>query len=665
MGRFLLLFVCTILLSQFVVAEIIINKQPDEIYSLGDIIPVPATVKSVTDISGIFEMNIICNGLEINFYKNGVSLAAGEEKRLEPSLVLMRNVIGELKGTCKIKSILGDEFVLTDEFKVSDSIDVYPDFEQTEFNPGENTLIEGSSVKENGKDVNGFIEMEIVEGNNSILTHLETINNGFFSLNITFPGDLKAGDYVMRLNAHEEDLGGGITNKGFSSTNIVIKQVPTSLEILFEDSEIDPGESINVKAILHDQTGEKIASTSFITIKDDKNKIHEQLEMATDEFLEFPIPYNQPPAEWVVVAVSNKLTSEAKFTIMEKEDVRVEIMNKTIEITNIGNVIYNKTVLVKIGYKSLNIDVLLGVDKSQKYILSAPDGKYEVEVIADEESISKEVMLTGKSVDIRKASSRVGSLVRFPIVWIFIIAILGFIAFIVFKRGYKKSFIGYIGSKIPKKNNSEKSFPLKKNSLVKTGNKAEISLSIKGDKQNVSVVALKIKNLQKLQSKEGSAEETIQKIITATGESKAAVYENNNELFFLLCPTKTRTFRNEKEALKLARKIKDILEDHNKKFKQTIEFGISLNYGTIIAKQEKDVLKFMSMGTLMGTAKKVSSLAENEILLGEKMNEKMRSEVKTIRHQRGNIHVYSIKEIKDSEGNKKFIKSFMDRIEGK
>ena len=665
MRRFLLLFACLILLSQFAAAEIIINKQPDEIYSLGDIIPIPATVKSVTDISGIFEMNIICNGLEVNFYKNGVSLAAGEEKRLEPSLVLMRNVIGELKGTCKIKSILGDEFVLTDEFKVSDLIEIHPDFEQTEFDPGENTLIEGSSVKENGKDVNGFIEMEIIEGNNSILTHLETINNGFFSLNITFPGDLGAGDYVMRLNAHEEDLGGGITNKGFSSTNIVIKQVPTSLEILFEDSEIDPGENINVKAILHDQTGEKIASTSFITIKDNKNKIHEQLEMATDEFLEFPIPYNQPPAEWVVVAVSNKLTSEAKFTITEKEDVKVEIMNKTIEITNIGNVIYNKTVLVKIGYKSLNIDVLLEVDKSQKYILSAPDGNYDVEVIADEESISKEVMLTGKSVDIRKASSRVGSLVRFPIVWIFIIAILGFIAFIVFKRGYKKSFIGYIGSKIPKKNNREKSLPLKKNSLVKTGNKAEISLSIKGDKQNVSVVALKIKNLQKLQSKEGSAEETIQKIITATGESKAAVYENNNELFFLLCPTKTRTFRNEKEALKLARKIKDILEDHNKKFKQTIEFGISLNYGTIIAKQEKDVLKFMSMGTLMGTAKKVSSLAENEILLGEKMNEKMRSEVKTIRHQRGNIHVYSIKEIKDSEGNQKFIKSFMDRIEGK
>lgn len=665
MRRLLLLFVCVILLSQFAAAEIIINKQPDEVYSLGDIIPIPTTVKSVTDISGIFQMNLICNGHETNFYKNGVSLASGEEKRLEPSLVLMKNVVGELKGTCKIKAILGIDFILTNEFEISDLISIQTDFEQIEFNPGENVLFEGSAVKENGKDVNGFIEMAIMDGNNSILTHLETINNGFFSMNITFPGDMKAGAYLMKLNAHEEDLEGETTNNGFSDMNILIKQVPTSLEVLFENSEVEPGESINVKAILHDQTGEKIASTSFITIKDDRDKIHEQLEMATDEFLEFPIPYNEAPTDWVVVAVSNKLTAEANFVILEKEDVKVEIINKTVEITNMGNVLYNKTILVKIGNKSLNIDVFLDVDKSQKYILSAPDGEYQVEIIADEESISETVILTGKSVDIKKASSKVGSLVRFPLVWIFIIAILGFIAFMVFKKGYKKSFIGYIGSKIPKKNKSEKSLPLKKNSLVRTGCRAELSLSIKGDKQNVSLVALKIKNLQNLQSKEGSTEETIQKIVDAAEGSKAAVYENYNELFFILCPTKTRAFKNERTALNLAKKIKGILEDHNKKFKQTIEFGISLNYGTIIAKREGNVLKFMSMGTLMGTAKKVSSLANNEILLGEKMNEKMRSEVKTTRHQKGNIHVYSIKEIKDVEGNKKFVRSFLERIDKK
>ena len=665
MRKLVFLLACVILLSQFAAAEIIINQQPKEVYSLGNVIPVPTTIKSIIDISGIFQMDLICDGHEINFYKNGVSLASGEERRFEPSLVLTRNVIGELKGTCKIKSILGDDFVLTNEFKVSDFIEIRAEFEKLEFDPGENVLIEGGALKENGENVNGFIDLSIIEGNDSISDHLETINNGFFSINFTFPSDMKAGPYSLRLNAYEEDLAGETTNNGLIFQSIMIRQIPTSLEILFENSEVEPGTNLRVKVILHDQTGEKIPSTSFITIKDEKDKILEQIEKPTDEFLEFPILYNEPPGEWEVVAVSNKLTTKANFEILEKEDVKIEIINKTVTITNMGNIPYNKTVLVKIGNESLNIDVYLKVDDSQKYILSAPDGEYQVKVIADEESALAEVVLTGSSVDIRKASSRVGSLVRYPIVWVFIIAILGFIAFIVFKKGYKKSFIGYVGSKLPKKKSDEKGLPLKKDSLVDTRNKAELSLSIKGDKQNVSLVALKVKNLKEIQSQKGNAEETLQKIINTAEGRKAAIYENYNELFFILCPTKTRTFRNEKTALNLAQKIKDILTNHNKLFKQKIEFGISLNYGTIIAKQEKDVLKFMSMGTLMATSKKVSSLANNEILLSEKMNEKMRSEVKTTKHEKGKISVYSIKEIRNTEENKKFVRSFLDRIEGK
>ncbi len=665
MGKIIFFLAFMFLLTQFTSAEIIINQQPKEIYSLGDIIPVPATVKSITDVSGIFQMNLICDGHEINFYKNGISLSSGEEKRLEPSLVLTRNVIGELKGTCKIKSLLGEDFTLTNEFKISDLINIQATLEKPEFNPGEYLVIEGDALKENGGDVNGFIELSIIQGNNSILNQLGTINNGFFSINVTLPNEMGAGAYFLRLDAHEEDLGGEITNKGPTTLNLMIKQVPTSLEVLLEDSNVEPGTDLRVKAILHDQTGEKIESTSFLTIKDTNDKILEQVERPTDEFLEFLVAYNEQPGEWTVFAVSNKLTGEASVEILEKEDVKIEIINKTITITNIGNVPYNKTVLVKIGNESLNIDVFLKVDDDQKYTLSAPDGKYDVEVIAEEGSALENVALTGKSIDIKKASNRVVSLVKYPLVWIFIIAVMGFVIFLVFKKGYKKSFIGHMGSKIPKRKNGENSLPLKKNSLVQTKSKAEISLSIKGDKQNTSLVTFKVKNLKEIQSKKNQAEETIQKIVKIAEESKAAVYESYNEIFFIVCPTKTRTFRNEKIALNLAQKIKGILDNHNKVFKQKIEFGISLNYGTIIAKQEKDVLKFMSLGTLMTTAKKISSLSKNNVLLSEKMNDRLRSEVKTTKHKEGKIPVYSIKEIKNTEENKKFVRSFLDRIEGK
>ena len=662
---FLLMFV--ILSACFISAglvEIIITQQPNQIYNLGDTILIPVTIKSSIDISGSFQMDLICSGHQVDFYKNGVGLSAGEEKRMEPFLVLTKNLIGELRGDCKIKGVFEEDYVLTNEFKISELINLQIINEETEFNPGESILIKGEAIKENGENVNGFIGLEIIlDGASENINQLETINNGFFSINISFQEDMKAGQYLVKLNAYERNFMGEETNKGFTDFNILIKQVPTNLEVVFENSEVEPGTNLKVKAILHDQTGEKIESSAIMTIKNEEDTILEQIEKSTDEFFEFPIVYNELPAEWIVFAVSNKLTGEATLKIKEKESLKVELINKTVTITNIGNVFYNKSVLIKIGNKSLNRDVALGIDEVQKYVLTAPDGEYEIEVIADEGSlITGMATLTGKTVDVQKASRRAMTLVRYSAVWIFIILILGFVAFIIFKKGYKRSFFGYIHSK---KKEKSKAIPLRKKSIINAKSRAELSLSIKGDKQNASVICLKIKNLKEIESTKSNAGETLQKIVDFAEEKKVAVYENQENLFFILAPIKTRTFKNEKTAIEISQKMKDVLIGYNKLAKQKIEFGISLNYGTIIAKQEKDVMKFMSMGTLITTAKKIASFSEKDILLSEKINDRLRTQVKTEKHTREKTSFFTIKEIKNTEEHKKFIRSFLDRIEGK
>ena len=212
----------------------------------------------------------------------------------------------------------------------------------------------------------------------------------------------------------------------------------------------------------------------------------------------------------------------------------------------------------------------------------------------------------------------------------------------------------------------KKATPLRKKSLINTRNKAELSLSLKGDKQNVSLICLKIKNLSEIETKKGNAKETLQKIVDTAEDKKSATYENQDNLFFILAPVKTKTFKNEKNAIETAKKIEDILKEHNRLSKQKIEFGISLNYGTIVARQETSALKFMSMGTLITTAKKIASLSEKEILLGEKIKEKLVSDIKTEKKTKNNVSFYKIKEMKqDREDHKEFIRSFLDRIERK
>lgn len=181
-------------------------------------------------------------------------------------------------------------------------------------------------------------------------------------------------------------------------------------------------------------------------------------------------------------------------------------------------------------------------------------------------------------------------------------------------------------------------------------------------------MCLKIKNLKDIQSHKGASEETLQKIVSLAEESKAVVYEVNENIFFISAPAKTKTFKNEKTSLSLAMKIKKILNNHNNKFKQKIEFGISLNSGNIIAKKDPNskTLKFMSLGTFITSSKKISSLSHEEILLSSEINDKLRAEVKTEKQKKNNTEYYIIKEVKTkSEDNLKFIGEFLHRMEKK
>lgn len=647
-------------------AEIIISSQPQQVYSLGDVVTVPITIKSTSDTTGTFNMDLLCEGKEANFYKNGISISSGEEKNLESSLVLTKDVIGNLKGLCKIKAYLGSEYALTSEFKISDSININASFSKLEFNPEESINVSGKAFRANGRPVNGIVNLTIITGNSSTLTQLGTVNNGDFLIKLTIPKDLKAGAYLANLEAYEEDVNGNTTNSGFVSQNIVVKQVPTSLEIVFDKNEIEPGTNLKVKGVLHDQTGEKIDSLVFLTVKNENSKILEQKEIATDEFLDYPVAYNAEPSAWKVVALSNKLTTESIFAVLSKESVDIQVINQTIIITNNGNVPYNKTAVVRIGNESLNIQVYLDVDESQKYTLSAPDGKYNVEILLDgnNNTVSKELSLTGKAIDIKRSNNRTVGFVDNSLLWIFVIMILGFVAFIFFKKGYQRTFIGYISSKKSKKTpNETHSMETPKHNLTNPKYPGKLSLSIKGDKQDVSVAALKLKNFKEVHKKQGNIEETLQQITHVADQSKAIVYENHDTLFFILAPTLTKTFKNEKHCLEMATKIQEILKHHNKMFKQKIEYGISLNYGSIVLKQNAEGVDFMSMGTLITTSKKVASAASEEILLAERIHDRMRSDVKSTKHAKGNMNVFSINEIRHSEDHSKFLKSFLSRME--
>jgi len=645
-------------------AGVTFTKQINPIYSLGETIFVPVTITTSTDISEVFQMNLSCNSTEVNFYKNGISLSAGEEKNLESSLILIKGVVGQNNGICQIKATLGEETFVSNEFELSNSLILSGSLQKTDFDTGETISITGKAVRENGKNANGFIDAKMnIDSTASSIEKTGVVQEGSFEISLDIPTNSKAGNYRLKLYAYEKDSDGLVTNNGEMIYQVYVKQRPTSLELKLGSREIEPGTSAGIRTILHDQTGVPIDTTAVVTIKDSAGKIIEQKEVSTINTFDYLIKSNEPPATWAVLVASGGLTSETSFTIKEKESVDIKMINKTFSITNTGNVPYNRTVSVKVGDNLLNFPVSLKVGENRKYVLRAPNGDYEVKITAENGGETIGMMsLTGNAINIKEASEL--SFTTFA--WVLIILILLTIGFFFFRKIYKKPFFG---RRIPQKGKIKDNnmFSLKPKQdykiLNQTGNKAELSLSIKGEQQDASVACIKIKNLKQMKSGKGSASESIRKIIDAAEEKKGTIYENQDYLFLMFAPKNTKTLKNERTALDVAEKAKDILIEHNKMFNQKIEFGVSLNYGTVVAKVENGIFKFMSMGSFMTISKRIASLAKEELLVSEKINDLLRlQQVKTEKQIRDGTSVFVVTGIKkENEEAKKFIERFMNR----
>ncbi|MEK6819777.1 MAG: hypothetical protein AABY03_01090 [Nanoarchaeota archaeon] len=326
--------------------------------------------------------------------------------------------------------------------------------------------------------------------------------------------------------------------------------------------------------------------------------------------------------------------------------------------------------LIKIGPETVELKVNLKVDETRRYSLKAPDGEYYIEVVHNGETqTSDSAFLTGKAISVKEAST-VFALARYPFAWMFVILVLGFVFAMVLRKGYKGSFIGYPSSpsrsQMASPMNVEKELPFmrKKGMMLQSKTKAELSLSLKGEKQGASLVMLRIKNPADIVNSEGS-QQILQELINTAEENKAIVNlsENTlNSILFILAPVMTKTNQNDKSAIILANKIKEMLEKYNNLAKQKIDFGISINYGDMVMKKEGNLLKFMTFGNIINVLKKIAALASSEVLLAEDIRNRILKDMTVEKQTRSGTDVYTVREPRFKGDASKFINDFVKKM---
>jgi len=631
-------------------ADISLSSDMKNLYNLNDKIELDVKILPNPTINDLVVLKLVCSEIEIEIYKEYLLIEQELSKKIIVPLV--KEFIKDSIGSCSIVSKIGDEKrTLSSIFTISNKLILNIDESSKEMRPGNVVSLIGTAVRENLKPASGIIEVEI-EGEKTILGNAKLVDSKF-AVEIALPDDFSAGSHKIKIRAYEKNKFDQITNEGIIESSITVTQVPTNLEIVLDNKEVLPGESLIGTVVLRDQTGEKIGTKAYLAIKNEKGEVIKKIEVNTGEEFSYLIEESEFPNKFRISAYADEIISHIDFKILENKEVSINMVNKTLIIKNIGNVYYNDTVYVSVGNKKVPVLVNLGVLETQKYNVYAPTGEYKVEFGGVERMSS----LTGNAIKIEKLEASSLGVVKIS-AWIFIILILGFVAYIYFKKGNKKVFLGRKTEKLAKAPIELKEIPAP-DALINSKTRGELSISITGSRQNSPIGCISLKNYDQVKDGNGGVLETFNTIGELIENKKGVIYENKGHIFYILPPVRTKTFSNEIPIIEISEKIKKLLIVHNKKFKQKIDFGIGLNYGTIVTKEEGGIFKFMSMGTLMTIVKKIANRSSGAVLMNDKFREKLDVTVRVERVEIAGMNVFKFNSINEKKDNSKFIKNFL------
>jgi len=664
--RKLALMLVLVLMSAGVLAEISVSE-PNAVYNLGDRLYVSLDGLVGAD-SGNLNIGLVCGGKTTNLVKiSARSFSFDEEQsysipykildRQDLELVNLSDIIGD----CQIVAGLGTQVTSSNSFVVSDSVVVAVSLNKTMYNPGEEILVNIEAVKANGVNLNGFVDAS------GIASFSKAVEEGLAEESFTLSDTIEAGSYYLNVSAY--DVGAdGVLNRGLGGVYFDVAQIASSMIMSLSGEVAVPGDNFSIGVEVFDQSGIEMSGAVLLKILSPSD---EGIEASVNagEFGNVNFDLNASAGTWTIVAEFNDMKEEREFEMAALQKAEFDLEDSILSVKNIGNVLYNKTINVGIGdAEVLTLDLNIEVGEIRKFDIGAPTGEYEVVIEDGESSFSKQVFLTGNAISVEDLKS-VGIFKSYSIIWIFLILILGGVGVVLFVRyrrtrivGGRKSVVGTavekvgnvkrnIGNEVLKKmpgnvkshvdhslnftNKSpavqsldSKNYSSEDKTMVdftnKAGAHAESALVLKGDKLISGVVSLAIKNHEELSD---VARGSLKKIVDEA-KGKGLLDWRGDYVFIVFSPLVTRTYGNEKLAVKAGIDIVNGLNDYNKKFKDKITFGLGIHAGELVASKVGEKLKYTSIGNSISFAKRMSDSDSRKVVVSEIIRKKLMRDLK-------------------------------------
>lgn len=636
--RVVLFFAFAFLFSMTFVSGEILFSQPAQTYNLGESFSINLNLRPSSNTQDFLNADIVCGSSQVNIYKNFLVLNANEERSVNVGAVLSKNLLGGAVGNCFLRAIYGVDDKNSQNFKISELIEVDLDINSAKFNPGDKMIISGTAVRESGKDVQGYVEIK------SPTLGITITNNAGknFNANFSIPENSASGEHELKVRVYERDSLNNVINEGQYVQIIKINPILKSLEIEVSKESIYPEEEYSINLNAFDQAGAIMSQELTLRIFDPNQKkfIEQVISSGTEKKVTFSL--RESPGYWKIEAVSGDVIVRKLFYLEVVKKITGKVEENILTLTNVGNSPYRGPIEIKIGDEVQVKEIDLKVGATKKFKLHAPDGEYSIEIgDSSGRELVGSVALTGKAVSVKDIGIGLRESFTSPLVWLLIVVLLGLIVL-------------YIRTKTRKvENYREEAKTLSSVSVPVIAPKLDLTPKSYGKKEEASIIAMRFENVPP------SAGKVIDDALTLAKNSGAKVYVDGHYRIIIFSEMLTKTKENDSLAVKVAKRMEGMFLEQNSRFKEKILFGMGISSGEVIVENNQGNITYTSVGNAISKAKSIAQDIDGEVLISENTHRRVINQIKT--EKLANRDVWRIVKIQDRGKHEDFLKRFTKR----
>ncbi len=200
-----------------------------------------------------------------------------------------------------------------------------------------------------------------------------------------------------------------------------------------------PGDEVEFKIILYNDNNEQISGQIDYMIRSYYSDIEEEGIINSGEQKRFRLLKNAWKGPWEIIASHGEVKApKTLFNVGELESADIRLEGDSLTVENIGNVAYDKDILIYIGNNDQTAQVFLEIGQTKVIKLTAPEGTYKVRVVSEDANFEVDgVSLTGNVVGLERVIGE-SFWQKYPLVSLFLIAIVMVIVVVFGLKGYDK-----------------------------------------------------------------------------------------------------------------------------------------------------------------------------------------------------------------------------------